>query len=163
MTRRRRLYLLAGSIVGPMAVVALRLYTRLTKRPRVRVLVTNEKGEVLLVKGVISTSKKWTFPGGGVGRGESLEDATRRELHEETGINIANKRIRHMRTVPMAELDLHFDAPVFHVEVNQNDLPDVPHNPKEIAHIGWFDAKNVPEHTSRIVRKILAEYHAEKQ
>lgn len=163
MSRRRSVYLFAGSIVGIFAVAGLSVYTKLTKRPRVRVLVTNENGEVLLVKSVVSKSKKWTFPGGGVNRSESLEAAARRELHEETGIEVTLVALRHMRTVPMHELELRFDAPVFHVEVKQADLPEVQHNPREIAHIGWFDAKSLPENTAALVHQILVEYHTENE
>jgi nucleoside triphosphatase len=49
-------------------------------------LVVNDKGEVLMVR-----SKKWgekyTVPGGHIELGERAEDAIRREVREETGLD----------------------------------------------------------------------------
>jgi 8-oxo-dGTP diphosphatase len=46
-------------------------------------------GEVLLVKrGRAPFAGFWSFPGGGVELGERLEEAARREVREETGIEI---------------------------------------------------------------------------
>jgi 8-oxo-dGTP diphosphatase len=44
---------------------------------------------ILLVRRDQEPSKgRWTFPGGAVGLGESLEDAVRREAFEETGLHV---------------------------------------------------------------------------
>lgn len=50
-------------------------------------LVTNDKGEVLLVK-THSRSDTWESPGGQVEEGEALDKAVCREVLEETGITI---------------------------------------------------------------------------
>lgn len=49
---------------------------------RVKILIVNSKREVLLGY----SHNEYQFPGGHVEEGESLEDAVRREIKEETGI-----------------------------------------------------------------------------
>lgn len=51
-------------------------------------LITNETGEVLLIK---SPNRGWEYPGGMVEAGESLETALYREIKEETGVDVAIK------------------------------------------------------------------------
>src|SRR5690625_1534221 len=48
-------------------------------------IVTNEKNEILLIKG---PSRGWEMPGGQVEQGESIKEAAIRETKEESGINI---------------------------------------------------------------------------
>lgn len=157
-SKRRRAYLLLGRSASPFAIMALRLYTLLTHRPRVRVLVENERGEILLILGVLSRGRFWSFPGGGVNRGESLEAAARRELYEETGIDRPLSAFRYVRMIEKTELkSLSFNAPVFRVRAHSADLPKKPHNPGEIAHVGWFKPDNLPERTAPLVHLLLGD------
>ena len=48
-------------------------------------LVTNERGEVLLVK---NPYRGWEFPGGQIENGEDLIEGVTREVFEESGIII---------------------------------------------------------------------------
>ena len=57
-------------------------YTHLVS---VAALVTNEKGEILLVK---SPWRGWEYPGGLIEPGESFEAALKREVYEESGVQI---------------------------------------------------------------------------
>jgi len=53
--------------------------------PSVNVVVTNDKGEILLIKR--SDNDNWALPGGAIDLGESLTQAAIRETKEETGID----------------------------------------------------------------------------
>ena len=57
-------------------------------RPAARVLLVDVADRVLLVRFLSPESGYawWTTPGGGLGRGESHEQAARREVFEETGL-----------------------------------------------------------------------------
>ena len=56
---------------------------------RVKALIINSRDEILLGKSDIS----YQFPGGHLEAGESLEDALKREILEETGIELSNEEI----------------------------------------------------------------------
>lgn len=51
----------------------------------VAALVTNERGEILLVK---SPWRGWEYPGGLIEPGETFEEALHREVREESGVEI---------------------------------------------------------------------------
>jgi 8-oxo-dGTP diphosphatase len=56
-------------------------------------LIENSEGKILMVK---SPDRGWEIPGGQVEEGESLTDALKREIKEETGIEI---EVGNLRTV----------------------------------------------------------------
>lgn len=64
-------------------------YYHFNARPSTAAILTNKKGEILLVKRSDEPFKGyWDLPGGFVDAGESLEEALKRELAEETGLKI---------------------------------------------------------------------------
>lgn len=67
------------------------------KMVAVKVVVTSDQGNILTVQP--SYKQTWQLPGGGVDAGESPEEATIRELAEETGIVAAIDDLRLKGTV----------------------------------------------------------------
>ncbi|HLZ70539.1 MAG TPA: NUDIX domain-containing protein [Dehalococcoidia bacterium] len=57
----------------------------------VHVTITDAQGRVLALRSAYS--RLWQLPGGGVGYGESLERAMRREAREETGLALRDLRL----------------------------------------------------------------------
>src|SRR5919202_1801411 len=69
--------------------------------------VLDAEGRVLLLKHAFRAGSGWGLPGGFIERGEQPEDALRRELREEVGLEIAEARVvsaRTLRTTQQVEL-----------------------------------------------------------
>lgn len=152
----RRMYLWLGLAMGPLAVLGLRAYTRVTRAPRVRVIVESESGKILLLKNVLAPNDQWTLPGGGVARGEERAVAAQRELREETGIIIPLESFQEITTLQQVESGLQYEAPLFKASCASLSLPATPINPREIAEIGWFDPEKLPANTAKLVGVALA-------
>ena len=60
------------------------LRDKLIDRPTARLIVLNERDQVLLLRLEGESETFWMPPGGGLKAGESYEQAARRELREET-------------------------------------------------------------------------------
>ena len=61
-----------------------------TVRRAARVLLLDEAERMLLVKFEYGGRSWWVAPGGGLEEGETYEGAARREVEEETGLNLQN-------------------------------------------------------------------------
>src|SRR5262245_11599415 len=64
------------------------------RRPSARILVIDPSDRVLLFRfvfksGALAGQDYWATPGGALDSGETFEEAARRELFEETGIEVA--------------------------------------------------------------------------
>lgn len=64
-------------------------YRRLARPLQVGVRVLVPRGDAVLLVRHRGGSRPWALPGGGVAKGESLEEAARREVREEAGCAVA--------------------------------------------------------------------------
>ncbi|HLA96031.1 MAG TPA: NUDIX hydrolase [Pyrinomonadaceae bacterium] len=109
-------------------------------------VVLNEKRQVLLLNHILRPTNGWGIPGGFLDRGEQPEDAIRRELAEETGIELNDLRMFRVRSLGR------------HVEIlfaaTSTGVPEV--KSREITELGWFSPEDIPGKLS-IGQKLIIE------
>ena len=115
----------------------------------VAAVITNENDEVLLLDHVLRPASSWGIPGGFLNHGEQPVDAVRRELYEETGIELTDVELFRVRTI-YRHVEILFHAKAV-------GKPEV--KSREINAVGWFRAGEMPENMSRtqkaLVEKLL--------
>ena len=99
-------------------------------------------GKVLLAKRKgVHGSGEYAFPGGKLELGESFEDCLRREVREETGIEIEN--IRFLRLLNFKFYGKHF-VDIGLIADWKSGEPQVL-EPEKSESWGWHDLDNLPE------------------
>jgi len=63
-------------------------------------MIFDGQGQILLLEHVFRSDKGWGIPGGFISKGEQPEEALRRELREEIGIEIQDVELLFARTLP---------------------------------------------------------------
>ena len=126
-------------------------WRRLAK-PQLRgctVIASDIEGRLLLVR-LSYGPDMWSLPGGGIRRGETPEDAARRELREETGCEA------HATTLLGVHDETSFGAPcrvhVFATRISNVPAPDR----REVIETRLFPPHSLPEPLSAKTRKRLA-------
>jgi len=101
---------------------------------------------------------KWTMPGGKLHFGETFEDGAKREVMEETGIELNNVEVlcinndivetAHFITIGLIATEFNGEAEVM--------------EPNEITEWKWFDLDNLPKPLYFPSAKVLENYKQKK-
>jgi len=102
-------------------------------------IVTNEQGKVLLLNHVLRPDSGWGYPGGFVNKGEQAEDAIRREVREETGIDLDKLELHDVRNS-----GTHIEILFVAKSVGEPEVRS-----REIIELGWFGIDDFPQELPR--------------
>lgn len=112
------------------------------KRPRIRAAVAVlHEGRLLLVQHTKAERSYWLLPGGGLDWGESLQEAARREVLEETGIEVAPRELLFVSETLAPDRSKHVVHMVF-AATYQRGEPFVPSETR-ITDVRWVPLQEV--------------------
>lgn len=111
----------------------------------VAAVVVNETDEVLLLNHLLRSDLSWGIPGGFMEFGEQPEAAVRREIREETSLELENIKMIRVRTANRHVEILFRASPVGTARVQS----------LEINELGWFKVDEMPEKTSGVQKQII--------
>jgi ADP-ribose pyrophosphatase YjhB (NUDIX family) len=98
-------------------------------------VVLNAERKVLVLRHLLRPDDGWGLPGGFIDAREQPADAIRRELMEETGIELEELRLLRVRTIGR-HIEMLFAA-------RSND--DARIMSQEIAELGWYTFEELPD------------------
>lgn len=100
-----------------------------------------------MLKHLVRPYYSWGFPGGFMEYGESPKEAIRREICEETGLELKNIEIVQVRTIKR-HIEITFRA-------ESGGKPEL--KSREITDAGWFHLSDMPEDTSPKQKALIEE------
>ena len=116
-------------------------------------VVVNEDGQILLQRHRHWVPDVWGFPGGIIKRGEKIEDAFARELHEET--NLVPLEIELLRVVSGYRLRL---EAYFYAKVANRDIQKLRIQKEEVVEARFFAMDALPENILSTQRELINVY-----
>lgn len=90
--------------------------------PVVDIIISSEKGVVLIKRKRKPAKGKWAFPGGFINYGESAEEAAIRETKEETNLKVKIKKLFSVYSIPSRDPRGHLISIVYLAEIREGDL-----------------------------------------
>jgi 8-oxo-dGTP diphosphatase len=112
-------------------------------------VVRDREGRVLLLHHRFRAGSGWGIPGGFIEKGEQPEDAIRRELLEEVGLELESAEVAFARTLKRpTQVEI-----IFRCRPREG-TPPVPQS-MEIKSIAWFKPDELPPELSRDQHRLI--------
>jgi 8-oxo-dGTP diphosphatase len=112
-------------------------------------VVVDERGRVLLLKHVFRMGSGWGIPGGFLEKGEQPDEAIRRELREEVGLELEAVEVALVRTLKTSK----------HLEIifrcRSRGAGDASPRSAEIKGASWFALDRLPPQLDKDQRHLI--------
>lgn len=151
----KKSYARLGRLAHGAATPLLRVYMK--GRRRVRVLVVNERGEMLMVRSWFG-HQRWSLPGGGIRRGEKPKVAALREAFEETGVSIDERHCKYLGEFENGDSNAPFMIDCFVTHMPKQPAYIAARHRLEMLDVAWFSASHLPSRRSKTVDRALKIY-----
>jgi len=116
----------------------------------VKCIIKRNDGKILLIRNTYG-SGSWNLPGGGVKKGESAEQAVRREVKEETGIILNTLQPIGAFLSTLEYKKDHINVFLAHTNSEIGEI-----DPGEISEAKWFSSGEFPQSLATVARQSLA-------
>lgn len=128
---------------------------------RIIVAIIRKGDQLLIVNNQSGQEKRWSLPGGQIESGETLEQALRREVEEETGLTVTSSLFAFLTENFMPTYQAHSLVTYFDCQVSGRVDPNDPD--EEIIETKWINQTDLAEYiTSEDVRLPLSAYLEEQ-
>jgi 8-oxo-dGTP diphosphatase len=113
-------------------------------------VVSDEGGRVLLLRHVLRRGSGWGIPGGFLVAGEQPEEAVRREVREETGLELESAELAFVRALPgVRQVEI-----IYRCSMSAAALRGLSKS-FEIDRAEWFARDSLPEGLGRDQRRLI--------
>jgi len=139
---------LAGKIWRGLPQPVRRMLIRGTQKKftvSVAAVVLNDEGKILLLDHVLRPNSGWGIPGGFIDYGEQPEEAIRRELREETNLELDGLEMVWMRTIG-SHIEILFRA---------RSRGELKTESAEIHSAAWFFPAEMPAEMSAVQKFVI--------
>ena len=128
---------------------------------RIIVAIIRKDDQLLVVNNQSGQGNRWSLPGGQIESGETLEQALRREVEEETGLTVTSSSFAFLTENFMPTHQAHSLVTYFDCQVSGTLEPNDPD--EEIVETKWIDQTELAKYiTSEDVRLPLSAYLEEQ-
>lgn len=120
--------------------------------------ILNEKNELLLQQRNKAPEREyWSIPGGKVEMFEKMEDAIKREVLEETGVEIEIIDLLGICNHIVESEKSHWMSPSFLCKIKNGGVPKIMEPTKHLD-MKWFDLNNLPSNITITTKVAIENY-----
>lgn len=103
-------------------------------------IIEDNKGKILMGKRNVFPKGMWVFPGGGINFGERAEDAVKREIREETGLNVSDAKFFTVYEMIVPENKVH--RVIFYFKAKAKDTKKIKPS-TDIEELKWMELDEI--------------------